>query len=133
MDHARPERAGVVRIPNGEIPADAVAVLPAEMRRCDTLNLVAEQRLWCRSLDPRQAFTDRFIAAPEFEYRFVGGSVGWRDVVPGYMAEFFVAGLVERTRELRPGDWSKITLTQAGEFLFSVWYRDRDRRRAAGL
>lgn len=122
-----------MRIPNEEIPIDAVAVLPAEMRRCDTLNLVAEKRLHCRLIDRNQSlYANRFLRSPRFEYRFVGGSVGWRDVVPGYMAEFFIAGLVEQARELRDG-WFDIELTQAGEFLFSVWYRDRDRRRAAGL
>lgn len=127
-----------MRIEDKDIPEAAVAVFAAEMRRCDSLGLVSEERVACR-LPFGPSTSDRYSRAPGFEYRALGGSTGWWEPkpeinypgVPGYLEEFFVAGLVEHTTVLRSGDWAVIHLTQAGEFLFSVWRRDRDRRNAA--
>lgn len=126
-----------MRIEDRHIPESAVAVFATEKRRCDSLNLVGERRVQCR-LPFGASTSTRYTRAPGFEYRLIGGSTGWWRPNPeigyiggsGYIEEFFVAGLVEHTQERRPGDWAQILLTQAGEFLFNVWRRDRDRRRA---
>lgn len=127
-----------MRIEDKNIPDGAVATFEPTKRRADSLNLVAEKRVICRprpgSIPPRPR---GFVRAPDFEYAIIGGGVGWwapnREIgypgVPGYLGEFFVAGFVERGE--RRGEWSRVRLTQAGEFLFAVWRRDRDRAREA--
>jgi hypothetical protein len=128
-----------VRIEDKDIPDGAVATFEPTKRRADSLNLVAEKRVICRlrpGSRPPQSL-HYFTRVPDFEYTIVGGGVGWwapnREIgypgVPGYLGEFFVAGLVERGE--RSGEWSRVRLTQAGEFLFAVWRRDRDRAREA--
>ncbi len=111
-----------------DIPDHAVPVFPAEKRRCDTLNLVVEERLQCRPGAKRG----------ELEYRLVGGSVGWFEPkpevgypgVPGYLAECWQAGLLASENVYHPEDWRPVRLTRAGEFLWMTWVRDMHRRLA---
>lgn len=110
-----------------EIPDHAVPMFPAEKRRCDSMNLIIELRLQSR---PGAKLGTR-------EYRLVGGSTGWFEPkpevgypgVPGYVDEFFLAGLVAAPNEYREDDWRTVTLTRAGEFLWMTWVRDSHRRR----
>jgi hypothetical protein len=111
-----------------QVPEHAAPVFAAEKRRCDSLNLVVGRRLqWRPGATPR-----------EREYRLVGGDVGWWEAkpevgypgVPGYLAEFFLAGLLSSENDHHPDDWRWVRLTQAGEFLWATWVRDSHRRRA---
>jgi len=128
-----------VRIEDREIPENAVAVFHPDKRVADSLGLVDEDRVRCRPRPgSRPPDKQRFRKAPDFEYVLVGGGVGWfapipeidYPGVPGFLGMFFVAGLIELTP---PADreWWSLRLTQAGEFLFAVWRRDRERARAA--
>lgn len=125
-----------MRIEDHDIPENAVATFHPDKRVADSLGLVSEDRVRCRPR-PGSPPSDkhRFRKAPDFEYILVGGSVGWfaphpeigYPGVPGFLGMFFLAGLIE----LAPPagrEWSAIRLTQAGEFLFAVWRRDRWRR-----
>jgi hypothetical protein len=111
-----------------DVPDHAAPVFAAEMRRCDSLNLVVEGRLqWRPGAGPG-----------EREYRLIGGSVGWWSPnpetgypgVPGYLAEFWNAGLLASDNFHHPDDWRGARLTRAGEFLWMTWVRDSHRRRA---
>jgi len=128
-----------VRIEDRDIPETAVAVFHPDKRVADSFGLVLEDRVRCRPRPgSRPPDKHRFRKAPDFEYVLVGGGVGWfapkpeigYPGVPGFLGMFFVAGLIELTP---PADreWWSLRLTQAGEFLFAVWRRDRDRAREA--
>lgn len=128
-----------MRIEDRDIPENAVAVFHPDKRVADSLGLVDEDRVRCR-VRPGAKVADkhRFRRPPEFEFMLIGGSVGWfapqpeidYPGVPGFLNMFFLAGLIE----LAPPagrEWSALRLTQAGEFLFAVWRRDRTRRQEA--
>jgi hypothetical protein len=99
-------------------------------RSADTLNLVAEGRLYIHVHQPWDDEAGRF-GPVERRWVLVGGSVGWREAMLEWADRFLDAGMIDYHRPAGVGldehhpqlrNKTRVFLTQAGRYLFQTWH-----------
>jgi hypothetical protein len=118
------------RMPRDVADGEWVNPYRVTMRSADTLNLVAEGRLYIHIHQTWNEEAGRF-GPTERRWVLIGGSVGWRNEALAWANRFLDAGMIDYNRPAGIGldephpqlrNKTRVFLTQAGRYLFQTWH-----------
>jgi hypothetical protein len=118
------------RMPRDVADGEWVNPYRVTKRSADTLNLVAEGRLYIHIHQTWNEEAGRF-GPTERRWVLIGGSVGWRNEALAWANRFLDAGVIDYHRPAGIGldephpqlrNKTRVFLTQAGRYLYQTWH-----------
>ena len=84
-------------------------------RGADTFNLIQENRVEFRK------HQDGTIEPYNWRWKVTGGRIGWHEAFRWYVTIYLDAGLISHTVPIKPWEWTRVVVTDAGRHLIKRW------------